>query len=221
MSGMTNDSGNPPRDENNNFSETAVPDNLDVNELDFNETEVKDLASKVGEIALNEREAGLFDMHGVAPTLEEDLEMLSKSLKDMNELLTNMVSWKQASAFKLAESDSPEYARNEKLLLMFLRCENFNVKAAATRLLVFFQHKLSLFGPEKLCKETIGQSDLDTEDLATVTAGCWQLLPRRDHAGRAQFIYFPHFAQWPTPEHAVSGPMNAKGRRCENICSRH
>eukprot|EP00980_Cylindrotheca_fusiformis_P016379 scaffold4880_cov106-Cylindrotheca_fusiformis.AAC.13 len=218
MNGMASVSGNGSKGEHN-CSESTIrkgslnanaPRDLVVNESDFNEIEVKELASKVSEASLDEREAALFDIHGVSPNLEEDLEMLSKSLMEMNELLNNMLCWKQASAFKLAESQSPEYTRNEKLLLMFLRCESFNVKAAATRLMAFFQHKLSLFGPEKLCKETIGQNDLDAEDLATVTAGSWQLLPRRDHVGRAQLIYFPPLCQWSTHDNAVSPPMNAE-----------
>eukprot|EP00980_Cylindrotheca_fusiformis_P016374 scaffold4880_cov106-Cylindrotheca_fusiformis.AAC.8 len=213
MSGMTSDSGNMPKD-GNNFPEMAVPANLDVNaprELvdnasDVNETVVKELASKFNEVSLGEREAALYDIHGVAPNLEGDPETLSKSLKEMNEMLTIMLCWKKSSAFKLAESQSPEYSRNEKLLLMFLRCESFNVKAAATRLVAFFRYKLSLFGPEKLCKETIGQNDLDTEDLKCVAAGFWQLLPRRDHIGRAQLIFIPPCSQWTTHDNFVSGP---------------
>eukprot|EP00980_Cylindrotheca_fusiformis_P023632 scaffold10690_cov126-Cylindrotheca_fusiformis.AAC.5 len=190
--------------EEKKFSNFSPPmSGLDVNESDFNEIDVKELASKVSEIALDEREAALFDMHGVAPTLEEDPEMLSTSLTEMNKMLTNMLCWRQASAFKIAESQAPEYTRNEKLLLMFLRCENFNVKAAANRLIAFFRHKLSLFGPEKLTKETIGQSDLDEEDLKCIAAGYVQLLPNRDHAGRAQFIYFPRFVKWATRDNAL------------------
>eukprot|EP00980_Cylindrotheca_fusiformis_P028367 scaffold22595_cov102-Cylindrotheca_fusiformis.AAC.4 len=191
-------------EEENNFSESAVPSDVDVNKSDFNETEVKELASKVSEIALEEREAALFDMHGVAPTLDEDPEMLSTSLQEMNGILTNMLCWKQASAFKLAESQAPEYTRNEKLLLMFLRCQKFHANAAATRMITFFRQKLSLFGPEKLCKETIRQSDLDPWDWICVSDGSFQLLPRRDHAGRAQLIYFPRFAQWFTHDNTVS-----------------
>eukprot|EP00980_Cylindrotheca_fusiformis_P016381 scaffold4880_cov106-Cylindrotheca_fusiformis.AAC.15 len=202
MSERRNDFGNRPTDLND-FSEIDAPRDLDANESDFNETEVKELATKVSKITLDEREAGLFDIHGVAPSLKEDPEILTKSLKEMNELLTKMAFWKQARAFKLAESNAPEYARNHKLLLMFLRCENFDVKAAATRLIAFFRHKLSLFGPEKLCKETIGQSDLDAEDLKCVTAGYVQLLPRRDHVGRAQFIYFSRFGHWDTPDNVL------------------
>eukprot|EP00980_Cylindrotheca_fusiformis_P026626 scaffold16689_cov107-Cylindrotheca_fusiformis.AAC.1 len=195
--------GNRPIDEDD-FSETDAPGDLDANESVFNETEVKELASKASKIALDEREAGLFDIHGVAPSLEEDPDLLTQSLKEMNEMLTSMICWRQASAFKLAESQDPQYTRSAKLLLMFLRCENFNVKAAATRMIAFFRHKLSLFGPERLCKETIGQSDLDAEDLKCVTAGYVQLLPRRDHVGRAQLIYFSRFGHWDTHGNAVS-----------------
>eukprot|EP00980_Cylindrotheca_fusiformis_P023628 scaffold10690_cov126-Cylindrotheca_fusiformis.AAC.1 len=191
------------RKEENSFSEPAAPSGLNANESNFNEIEVKELASKVSEIALDEREAALFDMHGVAPTLDEDPERLSTSMQEMNRFLTNMVCWKQASAFKLAESQSPEYTRNENLLLMFLRCESFNAKKAATRMIAFFRHKLSLFGPEKLCKGTIGQNDLDDEDLKRLRAGCLQLLPRRDHAGRAQLIYFRRFSHWATHDNAL------------------
>eukprot|EP00980_Cylindrotheca_fusiformis_P026627 scaffold16689_cov107-Cylindrotheca_fusiformis.AAC.2 len=219
MSEGRNSFGNRPADEND-FSETDAPGDLDVNESDFNETEVKELASKASKIALDEREAGLFDIHGVAPSLEEDPDLLTQSLKEMNELLTSMICWKQARAFKLAESNAPEYARNDQLLLMFLRSENFNVKAAATRMIAFFRHKLSLFGPERLCKETIGQSDLDSEDMKCATAGYVQLLPHRDHVGRAQFLYFPHFAQWATRDNAVSvvGPMDVEVRSLYYWC---
>eukprot|EP00980_Cylindrotheca_fusiformis_P016367 scaffold4880_cov106-Cylindrotheca_fusiformis.AAC.1 len=195
-------SGNRRKDENS-FSEPTAPSGLDANESDFNETEVKELASKVSAITLDEREAALFDMHGVAPTPEEDPERLSTALTEMNEMLTSMICWEQASAFKLADSQAPEYTRSHKLLLMFLRSENFNIKEAATRMIAFFQHKLSLFGPEKLCKETIGQNDLDAEDLEHLAAGRLQLLPRRDHAGRAQLIYFRRFGHWATHENAL------------------
>eukprot|EP00980_Cylindrotheca_fusiformis_P023831 scaffold11041_cov117-Cylindrotheca_fusiformis.AAC.4 len=210
---MTSESGNSTIKDENNFSEPADPE-VHVSESDFDEIEVKELASRFSRIALDEREAGLFDMHGVSPALGEDPETLSTSLKEINELLTYMRDWKQARAFRLAESNAPEYARNDKLLLMFLRCENFNAKAAATRLISFFEHKLTLFGPVILCKETVGQSDLSAEDLDCVTAGYVQLLPRRDHVGRAQLVYFPGFAHWATLDNAVSaaGPMDCETR---------
>eukprot|EP00980_Cylindrotheca_fusiformis_P025074 scaffold12994_cov128-Cylindrotheca_fusiformis.AAC.1 len=202
MSKGRNGFGNRPTDEND-FSETDAPSDLDANESVFNEIEVKKLASKVNKITLDEREAGLFDIHGVAPSLVEDPAILTQSLKALNEMLTSMICWKQASAFKLAESQNPQYTRNDRLLLMFLRCESFNAKAAATRVTTFFQHKLRLFGPKRLC-HAIGQSDLDEEDFKCLSAGYLQFLPRRDHVGRAQLIYIPPFAQYTTHDNAVS-----------------
>eukprot|EP00980_Cylindrotheca_fusiformis_P028461 scaffold22602_cov154-Cylindrotheca_fusiformis.AAC.1 len=207
---ISSDDENRPTDEDE-FSETDAPSDLNANESNFNETEAKELASKFGKVSLGEREAALFDIHGVAHSLAEDPEMLSMTLKELNEMLTSMICWKQASAFKLAESQDPEYTRSHKLLLMFLRCENFNTKAAATRVTTFFQHKLRLFGPERLC-HAIGQSDLDEEDFKCLSAGYLQFLPRRDHVGRAQLIYFPPFALWDTHDNAVSALPEWRGK---------
>jgi hypothetical protein len=198
---------------------TSITDNFfdPPSEIAFkaenNNSVVKELALQVNTIAIEEREAGLYDMHGITAAIEECPEALDKSLREMNSILTRKIDWKQASAFKLAESQSTAYARDRKLLLMFLRCEKYNAEAAVTRMLAFFQHKLRLFGHEKLCKEAITQADLNAEDMESLAAGYFQLLPHRDHAGRAQFVYLPRFAAWDAHENAVSACHQSHKRK--------
>jgi hypothetical protein len=186
-------------------------------EIDFKperyDSVMKELAWQVNNIAIEEREAGLYDMHGVTVTLEESPEALDMSVGEMNSILTRKIDWRQASAFKLAESQSIAYTRDKKLLVMFLRCEKYNAEAAVTRLLAFFQHKLRLFGHEKLCKEAITQADLNAEDMESLAAGYFQLLPHRDHAGRALFVYLPRFAKWVNHDNAVSACHQSHRRK--------
>lgn len=175
------------------FSDGVQPEHDEV---------LKSIASQVNNLTLAEREEALFDIHGISPIEQETKEALDVSLKEMNDLLTQKIDYSYAKAFKLAESQDKEYARSRKLLLKFLRCEKYDAASAVSRLLSFFEHKLRLFGKERLCKE-ITQQDLNENDMKCLFNGHFQLLPTRDHIGRAQLVYLPRYATWETHDNAV------------------
>jgi hypothetical protein len=77
---------------------------------------------------------------------------------------------------------------------MFLRAENFDSQLAAKRMLRFFEQKLELFGPDKLCKD-ITLRDLNIEDMQCLINGHQQILPTRDSSGRVAIVHFLVFVK--------------------------
>jgi len=90
------------------------------------------------------------------------------------------ISTSSFQAYRLARQRNPEYVEAQKI--MFLRAEDFNAKAAAVRMLHFFDTLQSLRLP---LGRDIRLSDLDVDDKESLEAGGMQWLPVTDHAGRA------------------------------------
>ena len=91
-------------------------------------------------------------------------------------------------AYDQAMRQNSSYVKDRKLRLTFLRCENFDPKRSAQRLMRFFDEKLKLFGPEKLTKN-IHLEDLGQGGRTCLESGILQTLPLRDRAGRAVFLW--------------------------------
>jgi hypothetical protein len=89
----------------------------------------------------------------------------------------------ERGAYDMAMKISPEYVQNRKFRLMFLRACQGDAKKAAKRITRHFSTKLDLFGSDKLVKD-IELSDLDEYDMEALQSGGFQVLPKRDLAGR-------------------------------------
>jgi len=87
-------------------------------------------------------------------------------------------------AYKLALSMDPTYVRNPAFRLMFLRATEGNVKKAAKRITRHFKTKLRLFGEKKLVRDIVIE-DLNEDDMEALTSGGFQVLKKRDVAGRS------------------------------------
>lgn len=135
---------------------------------------------------------------------EKSLEQERAFVTQMRSVITRKINNWAAEGFRIADNQNPEYTRDETFLLMFLRCENYNVEAAVTRLFTFFKFKLRLFGPKKMGKDMITLDDLNSNDMKCYSAGFFQLLPNRDHVGRAQLASLPLYATWKSRESGVS-----------------
>jgi hypothetical protein len=155
----------------------------------------------LNELSHQEREQAFEDLHGVSPTINETPELIEKALSEMEKYLQQTViprstvnnnrshlSSSTSSAYVLAQSKNMTYAQNPKLRLRFLRADRFDATKAALRLVQWFQWKLELFGPDKLCQEHIRLEDLDDNGRAMIQSGRWQVLPSRDHRGRAVIL---------------------------------
>mmetsp|Transcript_20238 Transcript_20238/g.44052 ORF Transcript_20238/g.44052 Transcript_20238/m.44052 type:complete len:526 (-) Transcript_20238:44-1621(-) len=86
-------------------------------------------------------------------------------------------------AYRLAVSMSPSYVRNPEFRLMFLRATEGDVKKAAKRLTRHFKTKLRLFGEDKLVRDIV-LDDLSEDDMESLKSGGFQVLSKRDAAGR-------------------------------------
>jgi hypothetical protein len=150
------------------------------------------IADTLQKMTLQEREKVYDDLHGVADIIVEEpvfvnqcLERLQEKLNALNKANPNV----STAAFRLAESISPDFVKNQKLRLRFLRAESFDPEKAANRMASFLDFKLQVYGERKLCEE-ITILDLDYDELKALKKGFLQKLPERDRAGRAVFIFF-------------------------------
>ncbi|CAJ1970318.1 unnamed protein product [Cylindrotheca closterium] len=179
-----------------------APDFSALADEDGNEI-IKDLTSRVNSISVQEREAGLHDIHGIGGIDDKSTGEEQVLVNKMRLLLSERLHWRSSSAFRMADAESSAYTTDSSFLLMFLRCENYNIDAATNRLFVFFKQKLRLFGPDKIGKKMITLADLSPDDMKSYSAGFFQLLPHRDHVGRAQFVNLPHYTTWDQRENVL------------------
>ena len=79
------------------------------------------------------------------------------------------------------------YVDTDDFRLRFLRCDLYNVKKAAIRMVNFLDLLHELFDTDELLRRPIKFSDLSKTDLRVLRLGFYQPLPFRDRSGRALF----------------------------------
>jgi hypothetical protein len=140
------------------------------------------IANELSTMSWQEREYCYNDIHGVPDTIEETPEFVEEKVSKLVYEIAK-ISRNKKDAYLKAVVQDKEYATNKRFRLKFLRAELFNEKAAAQRLVLFFEEKLKLFKPELLAKD-IKITDLDEDDRKCLESGVGQLVPQRDRAGR-------------------------------------
>ena len=132
----------------------------------------------------NDFEKSQFEVYGISRPDEEDPETVAKALSDLDIAISKIKDTRVGEAYRVAEEQSKEFVADKAFRMMFLRCEEFNPTTAARKLMHFFDLKRGLWGEKRLTKR-ITVEDFDENDCATLEHGHVQLLPARDHAGRA------------------------------------
>jgi hypothetical protein len=185
---------------------TAIPTEAIYRSSNLDDTDANIdmlVAEELNTLSLKEREKVLHDIHGVADPIDEVPELVERSLVELdNYLNVERRQWNTA-AYNLAESRSPEYVKSRKIRLMFLRASRFDSSQAAGTMLQFFEKKLELFGPSKLCKD-ITLDDLSSADIECMENGHLQFLPARDRAGRCVLVVALPFLTYREHENHVS-----------------
>jgi hypothetical protein len=144
------------------------------------------LAKEMADLSVREREYVIQDIHGIAmetivPEDDDDNdEFLQQRLRQLEECLSKIGD---KPAYSRALYVSPEYVRNDKFRLLFLRAQLFNVPAAAQLMVSHFEEKQRLFGPDLLGRDILLE-DLNDADRKELEKGAFQVLPVRDRAGR-------------------------------------
>lgn len=168
------------------------------------------IADALNQLSCRERDDVYQQIHGVADVIEESPDFVSQKLLELHGEIDRITTAASSTgdalpvqAYLLARSQNPAFVTERKLCLKFLRVARFNVRKAATRMIRYFDWKLSLFGQEKLCKH-ITYDDLRMEDIKDLRKGFIQRLPERDRAGRAVYFIFGCDHIFHSPESYVS-----------------
>ncbi|CAJ1965489.1 unnamed protein product [Cylindrotheca closterium] len=141
------------------------------------------LSEALTKLTFEEREEHQEVIHGVKDTTVDDEAILEPALQDLESHIENM---KSDSVYEMAESIDPAYVSARPFRAMFLRAKEYDAKAAAEQMLLFFESKHQLFGIDKLVKD-ITIADLDDDDIACLNHSNLQL-GGRDRSGRQVLI---------------------------------
>jgi hypothetical protein len=140
------------------------------------------------------------EIHGVAfSAQEESSDLLQSSLAQLSKELEDLVKldWKNynttsslSAGYLLSRRDGANgtYVNNPDFRLRFLRCEDFDAKKAAIRLMKFMNFILEIFGAFALFRP-IKLTDFKRNEMKVLQSGFLQVLPFRDRSGRKVFIW--------------------------------
>lgn len=197
------------------------------------------IAEALQNMSLQDRDQVYHEVHGVEEVMEETPEFLKKSFDALQKELQVLVSAFDENKnsrhnsnqhnnincgpLVRAQLQDYDYVHSPFFYKAFLRAERFDAKAAAIRMVRFFDMKAWCFGANHqrsddgdgddddansdqsyLCQD-ITQAMLTPGDLASMRRGCNQVLPRRDRSGRCLYLNSPHLTHFESPESLVSG----------------
>lgn len=172
------------------YVDQTVPDTTAVDTLTPAERQAgqrafeANFAKGMNNLSLKERERKFEEIHGVAEVIEEDPTEMVLLLAELQTEI-NRIDLKPQ--YNRAMQLDPNYVQDPKFGLMFLRASRYDPKKAAARLVWFLEKKVEHFGAQTLCR-TLRLSDLTQDDLETLKAGSYQILPGRDRSGRILFL---------------------------------
>ena len=149
------------------------------------------LAKHLNELSFQNRTRINEEIHGVcclAP--EETPELLATGLKQIS-LEIDCIPNAEKQAFTQNQDLFPDnsYVNGRYFRLMFLRCELFNAKKAAIRLVKYLDFVLEVFDNKiELLTRPIRLEDLSPRSMKLLRTGSIQLVPVRDNSGRRVFV---------------------------------
>ena len=141
-------------------------------------------------LEFSDRNAIAEEIHGVcclAP--QESPELLRAALFELNQqldLIQEKDAYNRAQQMYMANSGvglQHGYVNTDEFRLRFLRCELFDAKKAAQRMVKYLELVSNVYGPYAL-KRPFKLSDLSKEEMSFLRGGDYQLMPYRDRSGR-------------------------------------
>ncbi len=144
------------------------------------------LSKELLQLSLQDRNAINEEIHGVQTfARKESPELLAKALAKMHSEI-NMIPSK--NAFDRSQLVPNTYINSPEFRLRFLRCELFDEKSAANKMVKFLDLLSELFGDFALRRQ-VQMSDFSREEMQAFRIGHQQLLPYRDRSGRRIFAF--------------------------------
>lgn len=209
-----------------------LPTTMATSSLAANTTTLANEFDEVGNsfkrLSVKERDSAFDDLHGCrnydSDADKEDPDVISQKLAELDAELRKKVdvdmdddddvddfqnikdgNLPTLEAYAEAYRQDRTYVEDRMLRLAFLRADLLDVKQAAKRMFQFFEHKLNLFGIEKLTQH-ITYHDLSDDDLEVLCSGVFQVLPVKDRAGRTVVVAFEAKRHPKTLQNYVSLP---------------
>ena len=139
-------------------------------------------------LSFNDRNAIHEEIHGVKNSFpEETPELLQLSLRG---LAIEIARIQDKPAFDRSQRLFPHdtYVNTANFRLKFLRCELFDSKKAATRMVAYLEFLDDLFEGNFFLQRPIRITDLSKAEMKLLRLGIWQLLPYRDRSGRPIYM---------------------------------
>lgn len=126
------------------------------------------------------------ELHGVASLdPEETPEMVQQSIKGLNQEI-DRIKHKYTAYNKATKTYNP-YVHGADIRLRFLRCDLFDIPAAAKRMLGYLDLTRELFGDVVLTRP-IELRDLGKQEMEMLREGDAQPMPFRDRSGRRVMV---------------------------------
>jgi len=160
-----------------------------VKEIDMAVKEIDDLLSKeLYSLSFDDRNAISEEIHGVrCLAVKETPELLSQKLVELQRELDATFykpSFDKAQAYALHPATcGTSYVNTVGFRLKFLRCELFDAKKAAIRLMNYLDLMVEMYGIFALQRK-VQLTDFSKNELQILRAGYFQMFPFRDRSGR-------------------------------------
>lgn len=181
-------------------------------DLRFVDTKAADtlLSQEMMNLSMNDRNDIQEEIHGVkCLAIEESPEYLEAALRDLAYTIDELTPNYEKQAYLQSQQPPqngpnrdyrsyPTYVNEADFRLRFLRCELFDIRKAAQRMLKFLDIAKELFG-EYALRRPIRLSDFSKEELRYMKKGRYQVLPNRDRSGRRVFVMFPEHGDTECP----------------------
>ena len=170
------------------------------------------LAEEMNNLSFRDRNDLQEEIHGVrCLAIEETPELVKKALSQLAYEIDKRTPDSQKTAYLISQQQTKEipeqqrilqelhaleplpqhtYVNDDEFRLRFLRCELFDIKKSAARMLCFLDLVLELFG-EYALRRPIRLSDFSKEEMQQWRKGRYQLMPNRDRSGRRCSVLFP------------------------------
>ena len=107
---------------------------------------MKFLAKELSKLDVTDRERVFYDLHGILDTTKEDPVKIDQLLQQMDYVLSQC----KHETYLAALEQNRDLVTSRKFRLQFLRCEQYDVKEAATHIVKYLELKRLVFGMDML-----------------------------------------------------------------------
>ena len=151
----------------------------------------------------NERRQVHTDVYGEGDeSFEEDSQSLAKGIAEMRDAIEN-IPREQKKSYLRALEEAPDVAARESPPAFFLRCEEFNVWAAAQRIVNYWNQRYLYFGEDRAFLPLRMNRSLTAEDMLIFEKAVYMILPRDNHGRQVVLVNRAKYTSDTAPHQSI------------------